>query len=229
VHVDPDVLLIDEVLAVGDEAFQRKCLAKIDQFRAEGRTILFVTHSLDLIENMCDRVLVLESGSLIFDGAPDVGTRLLRQRLGSLPSEGPVPFDVAPVRPDAVAFSRDPGGPPQVQFDPGEQLTISVTLDVTEGAPQLTYLHTYILGQQDVPIWMMETPGGFPTPAGTVVVDFTVPHLPELLGAFAFSVHVSDAVTGTPITVRRFDDLFGISGPQAGGLLKVDYEARPRT
>ncbi|WP_416210182.1 ABC transporter ATP-binding protein [Frankia sp. Cr1] len=233
VHVDPDVLLVDEVLAVGDEAFQKKCLAKIDAFRAEGRTILFVTHSLDLIEGMCDRILVLESGSMIFDGAPAVGTRLLRQRLGSLPSDGPVPHDLAVARPTSVTFSRDPAGPPQVQFSPGERLTVSVTLDVTEHAPERLYLHVYALGPSELPVWLMETPaggvpGGVPGVSGTRTVDFTVPSLPELLGAFAISVHVSDAATGTEITKRRFEDLFGISGSQAGGLLKIDYETGTR-
>ncbi|WP_239311061.1 MULTISPECIES: ABC transporter ATP-binding protein [unclassified Frankia] len=230
VHVDPDVLLVDEVLAVGDEAFQKKCLAKIDAFRAEGRTILFVTHSLDLIESMCDRILVLESGSMIFDGAPAVGTRLLRQRLGSLSSDGPVPHEFAVARPVSVTFSRDPGGPPQVQFNPGDRLTVSIALDVTEHAPERLYLHTYALGPHELPVWLMETPpGGVPCAAGTLTVDFTVPALPELLGAFAISVHVSDAATGAELTRRRFEDLFGINGSQAGGLLKIDYEtgARP--
>ncbi|EIV93987.1 ABC transporter ATP-binding protein [Frankia sp. QA3] len=229
VHVDPDVLLVDEVLAVGDEAFQRKCLAKIAEFRAQGRTILFVTHSLDLIENMCDRILVLESGSLIYDGNPAVGTKLLRQKLGSLPAEGPVSWEYATVRPQSVAFSPDPGGLPMVQYDPGERLTVSVELDVTEGAPEQIYLHTYIVGQSEVPIWMMETPpGGLAVGPGRHIVDFSVPHLPELLGAFAVKVHVSDATTGAPVTTRRFEELFGVSGPQADGLLKVDYEARLR-
>ena len=62
VHVDPDVLLIDEVLAVGDEAFTRKCLDKIGEFRRRGKTILIVTHSLGLVEKMCDDVLWLRHG-----------------------------------------------------------------------------------------------------------------------------------------------------------------------
>ncbi len=62
IHVDPDVLLIDEVLAVGDEAFTRKCLDKIAEFRRRGKTILFVTHSLGLVEKMCDDVLWLSHG-----------------------------------------------------------------------------------------------------------------------------------------------------------------------
>jgi ABC-type polysaccharide/polyol phosphate transport system ATPase subunit len=62
IHVDPEVLLIDEVLAVGDEAFTRKCLDKISEFRRRGKTILFVTHSLGLVEKMCDDVLWLNQG-----------------------------------------------------------------------------------------------------------------------------------------------------------------------
>jgi len=62
IHVDPDVLLIDEVLAVGDEAFTRKCLDKIGEFRRRGKTIVLVTHSLGLVEKMCDEALWLRHG-----------------------------------------------------------------------------------------------------------------------------------------------------------------------
>ena len=64
IHVDPEVLLIDEVLAVGDEAFTRKCLDKIGEFRRRGKTILLVTHSLGLVEKMCDAVLWLRQGKV---------------------------------------------------------------------------------------------------------------------------------------------------------------------
>ena len=70
INVDPDVLLIDEVLAVGDEAFTRKCLDKIGEFRRRGRTILLVTHSLGLVEKMCDEVLWLRHGSSAGLGDP---------------------------------------------------------------------------------------------------------------------------------------------------------------
>ncbi len=60
VHTDPDVLLVDEVLAVGDEAFAHRCLRRIEEFLASGRTLLLVSHSLDLVEGVCDRVLWLE-------------------------------------------------------------------------------------------------------------------------------------------------------------------------
>jgi ABC-type polysaccharide/polyol phosphate transport system ATPase subunit len=70
IHVNPDVLLIDEVLAVGDESFTRKCLDKIGEFRRRGKTILIVTHSLGLVEKMCDDVLWLRSGTVADQGDP---------------------------------------------------------------------------------------------------------------------------------------------------------------
>jgi ABC-type polysaccharide/polyol phosphate transport system ATPase subunit len=70
IHVEPDVLLIDEVLAVGDEAFTRKCLDKIAEFRRRGKTILIVTHSLGLVEKMCDDVLWLRHGRVADHGDP---------------------------------------------------------------------------------------------------------------------------------------------------------------
>jgi ABC-type polysaccharide/polyol phosphate transport system ATPase subunit len=70
IHVDPDVLLIDEVLAVGDEAFTRKCLDKIGEFRRRGKTVVIVTHSLNLVEKMCDDVLWLRAGREADRGDP---------------------------------------------------------------------------------------------------------------------------------------------------------------
>jgi ABC-type polysaccharide/polyol phosphate transport system ATPase subunit len=70
IHVSPDVLLIDEVLAVGDEGFTRKCLDKIGEFRRHGRTIVIVSHSLNLVERMCDDVLWLRHGKTVERGDP---------------------------------------------------------------------------------------------------------------------------------------------------------------
>ncbi len=81
VHTDPDVLLVDEVLAVGDEAFQRKCLDKIRSFQSEGRTIIIVSHSLGQITELCDRVVLLHHGTVVFDGAPMVGVAQFRDLL----------------------------------------------------------------------------------------------------------------------------------------------------
>ena len=78
VHVEPDVLLIDEVLAVGDEAFQAKCLDRVRQFQREGRTIVLVTHALDTVREICDRAAMLHHGRLHAIGAPDDVVREMR-------------------------------------------------------------------------------------------------------------------------------------------------------
>src|SRR5690606_3739743 len=77
VHVDPDILLVDEVLAVGDEPFQRKCMEKIHQFQKEGRTIVLVSHAADQIRDVCDRVIVLKRGHVVFDGDTEPGLEAL--------------------------------------------------------------------------------------------------------------------------------------------------------
>jgi len=93
IHTDPDVLLVDEVLAVGDEAFQRKCMERIAQFRAEGRTIILVSHSASQVQELCDRAVVLKDGQVVFDGDVNRGIAALRdvlegRRLGELHERG---------------------------------------------------------------------------------------------------------------------------------------------
>lgn len=76
INVEPEILLVDEVLAVGDEEFQRRCLAKIRQFRTEGRTVVVVTHSLATVQTLCDRALWLDHGEPKALGAADEVARL---------------------------------------------------------------------------------------------------------------------------------------------------------
>jgi ABC-2 type transport system ATP-binding protein len=77
VHTDSDIFLIDEVLAVGDKPFKQKCLARMQEIRDEGRTLVYVSHAAGSVRKMCDRVLVLEKGKLGFDGPVDEGIRYL--------------------------------------------------------------------------------------------------------------------------------------------------------
>lgn len=70
IHTDPDLLLVDEVLAVGDAGFQRKCLNSIRHFRQQGGTLLFISHDLNTVQSICDRVIWLEEGHIQADGKP---------------------------------------------------------------------------------------------------------------------------------------------------------------
>ena len=71
IAVDPDILIIDEILGVGDAGCQQKCLARIQRFREQGKTILFVSHVKDSVRELCDRVLLMHRGELLADGRPD--------------------------------------------------------------------------------------------------------------------------------------------------------------
>jgi ABC-type polysaccharide/polyol phosphate transport system ATPase subunit len=68
IHMDPEILLVDEVLAVGDAAFQEKCFARIREFRASGKTLMFVSHSSSMVREMCDRAIWLDHGELMMTG-----------------------------------------------------------------------------------------------------------------------------------------------------------------
>ena len=78
IHSDPDILLVDEVLAVGDEPFQRKCMQKIREFQAEGRSIILVSHSAEQIINVCDRAIILDHGNIIAAGEAREAMSMLR-------------------------------------------------------------------------------------------------------------------------------------------------------
>lgn len=68
IHVVPDILLIDELLATGDERFRKKCFAKLDAFKAMGKTIVFVSHAMEEVKGLCERTLCLDRGRIVFEG-----------------------------------------------------------------------------------------------------------------------------------------------------------------
>ncbi|WP_422933677.1 ABC transporter ATP-binding protein [Sinomonas sp. P47F7] len=78
VHTDPEVFLVDEILAVGDEPFQRKCIAKIKELAAEGKTLVVVSHDLELVKQVCDRGILLRRGKVQFDGKIDGAVEAMR-------------------------------------------------------------------------------------------------------------------------------------------------------
>jgi len=69
-HLEPEILIVDEVLAVGDASFQKKCLGRMDEIGREGRTVLFVSHNMSAIQSLCDRVIQLDNGEVVRDGNP---------------------------------------------------------------------------------------------------------------------------------------------------------------
>jgi ABC-2 type transport system ATP-binding protein len=79
IHTEVDVLLIDEILSVGDEPFQKKCLARIRELHARGKTLVVVSHDLNMVARLCERGIVLKDGKVVFDGPSSVAVRELRK------------------------------------------------------------------------------------------------------------------------------------------------------
>jgi len=76
INVNPDILLLDEILATGDQAFKEKSKLKMYEFREQRKTIVFVSHSLDEVKKICDRVIIIDQGKLVFDGDTTTGIEM---------------------------------------------------------------------------------------------------------------------------------------------------------
>jgi ABC-2 type transport system ATP-binding protein len=183
VHSDPDLLLVDEVLAVGDEPFQAKCMNKIREFQREGRTIVLVSHSADQVADICDRALVLDAGHVVYDGSVGEGIRVLREgyerdRLEAQqesaqrhnePSEPPVRIDRVTV---TDTSNREIHG----VIEPGTDLTITIHATLSQPVEWVTgFTLATPLGQH---VYRLNTDGlgiTLPAEAGSYSVSFTLP------------------------------------------------------
>jgi len=152
VHVDPDVLLIDEVLAVGDEAFQAKCLDRIRTFQHEGRTIVLVTHALNTVIETCDRAAMLHHGELHAIGMPDDVVREMRYVLlgvtdpNFVPEEGTRQAEIAEVQ------IVPPPGSRQGRILRGDTFTIAIDVRQNEPVEDLDVDFAVLDGATNYPV-----------------------------------------------------------------------------
>jgi lipopolysaccharide transport system ATP-binding protein len=133
-HLEPEVLLVDEVLAVGDSGFQSKCLGKMRDVGQQGRTVLFVSHNMGAVLNLCERVIVITNGQIQYAGPTYEGVNLY-YRFGSTQCEGEVDLSNHPSRqPGALPLLKairllDGSGAPKGRFMAGEKMMIEFTFD----------------------------------------------------------------------------------------------------
>ncbi len=109
-HVDADILIIDEALAVGDARFQFKCHATLDQMIADGRTIIFVSHDTNSVKRICDRAILLERGEMVFEGKPNEVVNLYTKLITS-------PHGIEAIRPDIDALRNGTAALPPADSD----------------------------------------------------------------------------------------------------------------
>ena len=129
-HIQADVLLLDEVFAVGDEEYQRKCFGKIHEFKSRGGTIVFVSHDAHAVERLCDRAVLLKHGSVVFEGETREAISAYRRLLADERSPDEM---AAGLREWGSGEARitsvrvlDSSGEPRVQFASGEPMTVEI-------------------------------------------------------------------------------------------------------
>ncbi len=167
-HLQPEILLVDEVLAVGDAEFQQRCLGKMQDVTREGRTVIFVSHNLAAVRSLCSRALLLEKGRLVFDGETDgaverylgreghrddavVESDELQLRLVKSRVYGDEPF----FRCSRIAV-LDEQGLPATSFRSDEEITIAVDYTVLRPVPSFRLLVTLTDANQ-VPVLRTES------------------------------------------------------------------------
>ncbi|WP_313354668.1 ABC transporter ATP-binding protein [Microbacterium sp.] len=197
VHTDPDVLLVDEVLAVGDEAFQRKCMERIAQFRAEGRTIVLVSHSASQVQELCDRAVVLESGKVVFDGDVNEGVAVLRRVLeGRRHDELPDEEAGLPIEVTGISLLDDDGDEIE-DVRVGDPLTLRIHVRASQPMPRWAagFSIDTTLGQMTIASNTerlgMTLP---PLPAGDGHVDFRIEHVYLGAGQYYINANASEVI-----------------------------------
>lgn len=137
--VRPDILIVDEALAVGDVFFQQKCFARIRQFRDQGTTLLFVSHAMATVYALCDRVVLIDGGRIVLDGQPraaiDLYNAMAAQRISAQPAAAIVQPRAEPV----------PGGAPAIgSYHAAEAQIRAVTLLAPDASGQAVPAHSIV-------------------------------------------------------------------------------------
>jgi ABC-type polysaccharide/polyol phosphate transport system ATPase subunit len=231
VHVDAEILLLDEVFAVGDEAFQRKCVDKILQFKERGGTVCFVSHSASAVERLCERALLLSHGNVEYDGPAAEAIKRYQKQLAleEAPEEvgaGLREWGSGEVRVEGISL-LGADGEPRTRFVSGEPVVITLrlvgerpvpapvlSLEVRDPSGSLLGAIRRDLGEL-----------GWDGAPGTREVRFSVDRLPLGEGEFQISVALTDA-TGT-LRYHRVDgaERFAVDpSDNASGAVRLEGE-----
>jgi len=133
-HLEPEVLIVDEVLAVGDAAFQKKCLGKMGSFAESGRTILFVSHNMDAVRTLCQRGIWLKDGQVFQDGnMEDVADAYFENIYSETPFSCSIPAYGLKI---LKVVLRNGSGAEVRQFQPGDDLTVEISYEVDKRIPR---------------------------------------------------------------------------------------------
>jgi ABC-2 type transport system ATP-binding protein len=238
VNVDPDILLIDEVLAVGDERFQQKCMDRVKKFQQEGRTIVFVSHSADVMRQICDRVFVLERGEVAAIASPPEAIGKFRQillessiavsgqELSSLSDQ----VQIAARRKASITGCEVliPNDLSRTHVRPGDTVELRIGIDVAERLPSVMVVLS-VFGSSGGLIFGATTEAigqVYDLSPGHCTVVLRLDDLPILDGNYTIDVAVQDAGHGLVHANSENIGKFQVVNPgRFAGLVAIDVEA----
>ena len=224
-HLEPEILLVDEVLAVGDAAFQKRCLGKIGEVAQEGRTVIFVSHNLSAVERLCDQALLLDHGRVAFQGpTADAIERYLQAGPGA---EGMLAEASRRPGRGGVRFTRIRvlcDGRPAIHLTSGSRVELLLDYEAASKEPvrgaRIRAAWTNLLG--DTLFVCLNDAAGYPIPelpgpAGTIRIG--IPSLPLNTGTYRLSVLIKsgrdleDSVSDAAELTVAGGDFFGTGAP----------------
>lgn len=234
-NLRPDILLLDEVLAVGDAAFQRKCMAFARELQKQNSTILFVSHNMFSIKVMCSRVIYLQSGRVEFDGPTDAGIEKYEQgvHLSTVPWVSEKPDEWPIVLTDIEVC--DAGGTPKTVFEFGERAIVRLHYRAREAIEEPNFIVAFVRSDGvGACVFTSEADGVvFEGVSGDGVVELKTPPLKIVAEKYTIHVLVRQqhikgtekllcAQVGRPFHVRHalIDTRFGVFHEPAGWQLK---------
>ncbi len=227
VNTDPDVLLVDEVLAVGDERFQQKCLDRVAEFQQDGKTIVVVSHSPDLMRQICEEILVIDRGELVAQAPPGEAIRIFRDRLidaGFAPPPEPEPGELVAERIVVAPHQRQitmgeveldyPGVGERPYLSTGDPLKVTVGFDGVE--PVLDTRFQFVLLNEKFEVIFAElrevTLAGGILERGHGSISFCFDSVTLLDGTFSVNLDVRSG-TGVVIDVKEPACSFEVMNP----------------
>jgi ABC-type polysaccharide/polyol phosphate transport system ATPase subunit len=230
-HIEADVLLLDEVFAVGDEEYQRKCFGKIHEFKSRGGTIVFVSHDAQAVERLCDRAVLLRHGSIVFDGDTRDAIGAYRRLLAGERSPDEM---AAGLREWGTGEARivsvrvlDSGGEPRVQFASGEPMTVElvVTADAGVAAPNVSLSVREHGGLAIGGVVSPTAELGWGDGSGERILRYEVDRLPLAAGRFYLRCGLSDVESGRVLDLDDDAARFFVV-PVGGETGAVSFEGR---
>ncbi len=195
-HLEPDVLIVDEVLSVGDTAFQKKCLGKMSDVAQSGRTVLFVSHNMQAVRNLCNRTLLLEHGAIIGDGPTEDILFLYYERLKGdlIKREQKVRSGQQDIKFTKVlaGLSVDDLSEDDVYCDCNGPLVIRLFFEVNKPLDNILLAVTF---RDQYENHRLACTTGITKPALETIshsgyIDFTIPHLPLGKGIYSLSAWI---------------------------------------